>query len=100
MEAQFAILKGFSQVSQKQPPEPAAQHLHGKKERFLPALDPACAVRPDAAARHHTVEMWMKVEILTPGVKDRKKADRRARAFGIGGDCEQGFRCRAEQDAI
>jgi hypothetical protein len=60
MEAQFAIVKRFPEVCEKQIPEPAAQHMLREKERWLSATNPCCAVRADAAARHDAVKMRMK----------------------------------------
>jgi hypothetical protein len=93
-------LKSFPQVTQEHLSEPAAQHLHGEKERLLPATDPTCAVRADAAARHDAVEMRMKMKVLSPRVKHRQKANRSAQTLGIGCNREQSFRCGPEQDAI
>ena len=37
---------------------------------------------------------------LTPSMEHGEKAYLRAQVLGISGDCEQGFRCGSEQDAI
>ena len=46
------------------------------------------------------MQMGMQVKVLSPGVKDGEKTDRRAQMLRIGRNREQGFRYRAEQDAI
>src|SRR5271170_2045256 len=88
MEAQLALLKGLLQIDQKDIPEPASQYLHGKKEGLLPATDPTCAIRSNAAAWHDAVEMWMKMKVLAPGVQNGEKPDGGAQTFGIGRDSE------------
>src|SRR5438132_11431210 len=66
MELQPAFQKCFPEINQKQPSEPAAQNLHGEKERFFLASNPANAIRADAAAGNHAMQMRMQVEILPP----------------------------------
>src|SRR2546430_7579237 len=46
--------------------------------------------RSQAAAGNHTVQMGMKVKILTPGMEHCKEADFRAQMLGVAGDGEQG----------
>src|SRR5208283_2041931 len=88
MKLKLAFSKRFSQISQKLVPEETAQYPDRKKERFR-ATNPTCAVRADAAARHDAVEMGMQMKVLSPGVKNGQKANRRAQVFGIGRDREQ-----------
>ena len=40
------------------------------------------------------------MEILTPGVKHGQEADGGAQEPWIGGDCQQGLRSRAEENAV
>src|SRR5450432_201029 len=99
VKLKLAFSKRLPQVNQERVPEATAQHPHGKKELF-PTTDPTSAVGTDAAARYDTVKVGMQMKVLSPCVKDRKKTNRRAEMFGIGRNCEQGFRHRAEQNAI
>ena len=46
------------------------------------------------------MEMWVKMEHLSPGVQHRDGADLGAKVAGIGGDGAQGLRRRAEQNGV
>ena len=40
------------------------------------------------------------MKVLSPGVENGEESDGSAQTLGIGGDGQQRFRCRAEQDAV
>src|SRR5664279_2503035 len=46
------------------------------------------------------MEMWVKMERLSPGVQHRDRADLGAKVAGVGGDVAQGLTRGAEQDAV
>ncbi len=100
VEAELAFLKRFSQAEQKHVSEPAAQHFIGEKERGLSTTDPTCAVRRDAAAGHNTVQVWMKMKVLPPSVKNGEEPDGRAQTLGIACNREQCFRYGLKQQRI
>src|SRR5216683_4180782 len=75
--------------SQEDLPEAAAEHTHRQKEGGLAAGDPAGAVRGDAAARYDAMQVRVQMQILTPGVQHRQKAD--------GGAQQPRVCCRFEQ---
>src|SRR2546430_16709260 len=56
--------------------------------------------RSQAAAGNHTVQMGMKVKILTPGMEHCKEADFRAQMLGVAGDGEQGLGSGAEEHVV
>src|SRR6266481_4027424 len=57
-------------------------------------------MRRDAAARDHTMQVGMKKQILSPGVKHGEEADLGAQMLGIGSDGGQGLGRSSEQDAV
>ena len=61
-------------------------------------------MRRQTAAGDHTMQVGVMEQgltlSLTPSMEHGEKAYLRAQVLGISGDCEQGFRCGSEQDAI
>src|SRR5450755_1946349 len=75
MEAEQPLAECGSERLQENLPEAATEHAHGQEEGGLTAGDPAGAVGRDAAARHDAMQVWMQMQILTPGVKHCQEAD-------------------------
>jgi hypothetical protein len=46
------------------------------------------------------MQMWMKMQVLTPGVQHVEEADGGAEMFGIGGNGQQSFGSGLKQDAV
>ncbi|SRR5579875_1032660 len=99
MEAETALLEGLFQVGHEFAPEQAAEDLD-RKEESLASGDPTRAVARNSTAGNHTVEMRMRVKVLSPGMEHRLKADLCAQTLGIGGKLQERFGRRAEHDAI
>ena len=84
-ELELAVVKGSPEVFEKQTAEQAGEHAYRQKESRT-AGDPALTVRADTAARHHTMQMRMKEQVLPPTVQDGEKTDLDTQVFGISSD--------------
>jgi hypothetical protein len=47
---------------------------------------PALVFGREAASRDHAMDMWIDLQILSPGVQNAEETDLRAQMFGIGGN--------------
>ena len=54
--------------------EDLAQHLHGEK-KGIARMHPTGEVRQDPSRRDDTVSMWIREQVLAPGVKNTEYAD-------------------------
>src|SRR3954452_16103186 len=98
-EAQLPVLECGGEPLEEEPAEEAGKRLHGQEE-VGPAMDPACAVRREAAAWDDTVQMGMMGERLAPRMQHGDGADLGAETARIGGERGQGFGSRLEQDGV
>ena len=73
--------------------------MHVEKEGGA-AADPALPIRRDATAGDDAMQMGVKKQILSPGVKDGEKTDLRAQMLGIAGNGEQSFGRGMEQNVV
>ena len=64
-----ASIKVRTRIQIDAPQEQVRQHEHGQEEAGS-ASDPALAIRVDAAAGHHAVQVRMVHQVLVPGVQD------------------------------
>jgi hypothetical protein len=46
------------------------------------------------------MEVWMMMQILSPGMEHRYEADSRTQMFAVGGDLQEGFGCGAKEHAV
>jgi hypothetical protein len=87
------------QIGDEFGPEQTAEHLDRQQE--LPATgNPAAPVGREATAGHDTMEMGMRMKVLSPGMQHRQKAEPGAEVLGVGGDLQQGFGGGTEEHAI
>jgi len=84
-ELELAAVKGDLQGSEKEASEEARQHADGQEEART-AGDPTLAIRTEAPTRHHTMQVGMMKQVLSPGVKHGEKADFRAQVLRIRGE--------------
>ena len=70
---------------EEQAAEQARQHADGQKEARA-AGDPTLTVRGEATARHHTMQMGMIKQVLSPTVQHREETYFRAQVLGISSD--------------
>jgi hypothetical protein len=99
-EVKPTLAKSPSQREQEQFAELTAEDLIRKEERILPAGDPAGAVGGESAAGDDTMQVRMKMQVLTPGVQHGRESDGGAEVSGVGGDGEESFRSSLKQDGI
>src|SRR5215468_4068576 len=85
MELEFALLERPSQMNQESLAEVATEDLARKEERFAisSTRDPLGVAGADSPTRHYTMDMRMKMEVLTPTVKHGEEADRRTQTLRI-----------------
>ncbi len=70
----------------------AAEHFSeniDRQEESLLRVNPPRMVRGQTAGWNNTVNVWMMLEFLVPGVEDAEEPDLRAEALGIAGDLKQ-----------
>ena len=99
MELQLALSKRPAQEGQKLAAKDPAQHFYREQE-VIARVDPALAIRTQAASGDHAVNVRMVRQVLAPGVEHGQETDVRAEVPGVGGDLQQSFRYGAEQNAI
>ena len=74
MKGELPGVVSHSEVCDELLAEKATQDSH-RDEEVLSARDPLIAIRGDSATWDNAVDVWMMVQILTPGVKHCKEAD-------------------------
>ena len=52
-------------------------------------MNPALLVWRKATARHHTMDMWMRLQGLSPGMQNTQEANQSTKALGVGGYFKQ-----------
>ncbi len=87
MEVELTCVIGPLKSFEKEAAEKPGQDSNAEKEVGA-AVDPPLAVRGEAAARDHAVDMRMEQKILSPSMKDGEEADGGAEMFGVGGNGE------------
>src|SRR6516164_1164425 len=61
--------------------------------------DPVLVIGRQASAGHHTMNVRMRLQGLSPGMQDAEEADLRTEMFGIGGQFQQGGCGGLEQES-
>jgi hypothetical protein len=74
--------------------DPAQDSDRQKESRGRP--DPPLAVRRQTAAGHDTVNVWVPLQSLSPGVQDAQEADLGSEMLGVGCYFEQRLRAGLE----
>ena len=98
-ERQVASCVQLRQARQEQLAEQTREHTH-REEEVRPALNPAIALRRDAAARYDAMDMRVMIQVLPPRVQHAGDADRGTEMLGVRGDGGQRLGCRREQQAV
>src|SRR6516162_4777348 len=75
------------------------QNLYGQEE-VRAAREPTLTIGREPATGHDTMQMRVKLEVLSPTVKHGEETDLSSQVLGIGCDGRQGFGCCMEEDAI
>src|SRR6516162_116235 len=105
-EREPARCMGVGKRRQEQPPEQARKHRHRQEKAGLaghPARPPGLRrgrLERYPTTRHNHMHVRMVGHCRAPAVEHGGGADTRAEVLGIGGDCEQRFRRRAEQQVV
>src|SRR5215813_12013516 len=98
-EREPACRVGVGERRQEQPPEQAGQHRHWQEKARL-AAHPARAVERYPTTRHNDMDVRMVGHCRAPAVEYGSGANPGTEVLGIGGDREQRFGCRAEQQVV
>ena len=96
-ECKLLPVKGALEARYELAAKDPAQDSDGQKESRRRS-DPPLPVWGQTAARHDTVNVWMPLQGLSPGVQDAQEADLGSEMLGIGRDFEQRFRAGLEEE--
>jgi hypothetical protein len=78
----------FPQAIHELAPENFTENIDRQEESFR-RVNPPRMVWRQTAGWNNTVNVWMMLEFLVPGMKDAEESDLRAEALGIAGDLDQ-----------
>jgi len=96
---ELAILKGLFESIDELAAKDFSQHLLGQ-EVVVPGTNPAGVIGREATGRHHTMDMWMGGEFLTPRMQDSEETNLCTEVSGIASNFEQRFCTAAEQERV
>jgi hypothetical protein len=82
VEVEFVLGMQRSEAFHELPAEHFFKHIHRQKELLL-RVDPPRVARSQTAGGNNTVNMWMSLEFLVPGMEDAEKPDLGAETLGI-----------------
>jgi hypothetical protein len=88
VKAELPLPKQTFQSVAELAPENCAQHTDGKKETGS-GTNPARVIGSETARRDDAVDMRVMLQVLTPRMKNGKKADLSAEVLGVGSNFEQ-----------
>jgi hypothetical protein len=97
IQNEAALVPGLLQQIHELASEDSTEDSHGEKEASA-ARDPVRLIVRHAAARDHTVNMGVEVEVLAPGMKDGEETNLSAKVLRVLGYQKQGLGRGAEQD--
>jgi hypothetical protein len=98
-ELQSAFGVGDDKTLAHEAAKQSREHLNAEEVTW-PARYPALTVGREAATRYDTMNVGMMDERRAPSVQHHGDADLGAQMLGIGGNREQGLRCRLEQGVV
>lgn len=90
-----SALQAFGKLSAKH----LAKHLDRQKESVA-RVNPVLVIGRKTASRNHAMDVWMDLQILTPGVQNAEESDLSTQVFGIGRNLQQRRGAGAEQKVI
>ena len=99
-EAERSLAESLSEVAQEGFAEAAAEDTDGEEEGRLSARDPARAIGRDASARHDAMQVWVQMQVLTPGMEHGEEADGCTQESGVRRSFQQSLRRGAEQHLV
>ena len=80
----LALAKELLQAGNELAAKHAAENSHGQEEVLL-RMNPALVVWRKSSARHHTMDMWMRLQGLSPRMQNTQEANESSEALGVGG---------------
>lgn len=98
-ELQVAGIERLPEIAEKQSTKQRRQDGNGQQV-IRPAGNPSCAIRGNAAARNHAMQMRMEGKRLAPGVKHCEESDLCAQMLGISRDGTQRLAGSPEQNVV
>src|SRR5208282_5396789 len=99
MKDELAVLKGAFERFVELAAKDATEHLDGEKE-IVVWFDPARVIGRQPTSRHHTMDMRVKFDFLTPGMQHAEEADLCTEMLGIASDFQKCFRTGAKQEVV
>src|SRR6202795_1422467 len=98
VERLLVTRKGASQSGHELSAKDTAENPHRQKEVGWRGK-PAPVIGRQSSARHNTVNVWVRLQGLSPGVKDAEEADLSTEMFSIPGYFQQSGRGGVEQES-
>jgi hypothetical protein len=98
-ESQLPFVVRSLQVVEELPSEDPAEDFDGKEE-LLSRRNPLLAIRSDSTSGNDAMEVWVKIEALTPRVQDRKESDVGTQVLRIPCDLEKRLGGRTKKEAV
>jgi hypothetical protein len=80
-------------------PKDFAEHLHWQEEP-RGRTNPSGVILRETARRNDTMDMWMMLQLLIPGMQDTEESDLRSQMLGISRDFEQCISAGAHEQAV
>ena len=99
MEAEFVRPEQTLQAVDELASEDFAEDADGEKERRR-RTNPASILERETAGGNDTVKMWMVLQVLSPGVQHREKADLRTEMLRVGSNFYECLRSGTEQKVV
>ena len=99
MEAKLVGPEETLQAVNELASEDFAEHADREKERSWRA-NPASMIRCEAAGRNDAVKMWMMLQVLSPCMQHREKADLRAEVLRVGSNFDKCLGSGTEQKVV
>ena len=99
MEAEFVCPKQTLQAVDELASEDFAEDADGEKERRR-RTNPVSMLERETAGGDDTVKMWMVLQVLSPCMQHREKADLRTEMLRVGSNFYKCLRSGAEQKVV
>src|ERR1035438_7061992 len=99
METEVPVSEGGLELFEEQAEEQTGQHVQRQKEAGKTGY-PSLAIRREAAARHHAMQMRVMKQVLSPRMKHGEESDLSAEMLRIAGNGVERLRGGAEQNVV
>jgi hypothetical protein len=98
-EAELTILEGLPEPCDELATEDLTQYRIGQ-EVVVRRADPAGVIERETSGGHHTMDMWMKPDLLIPGVQHTEETSLCTEVSGIASNFEKSFGVGTKQEIV